>query len=75
LVVADAVKDTLLDPCALDTVRYCVGTVTPTAEAAKVRVGDVDVPPFAVTETEPPEAVVPTTNVTGMVCVAPFETR
>jgi hypothetical protein len=75
LVVAEAVKVAPLDPSALDTVRYCVAGATPTAEAVKVRVGDVDVPPFAVTETALLELVVPTTKVTGTVCVPLFEVK
>jgi hypothetical protein len=46
-------KPTGLDPAALETVRYCGVTVAPGVVEVKLSVGDVDVPPFAVTVTLP----------------------
>jgi hypothetical protein len=67
------VKVTWLDPDGLVTVRYCVPNVWFAAVAAKLRLGDVEVPPFAVTMTlfAAPDPA-PTMRLTLMVCVTPL---
>jgi hypothetical protein len=68
VVDAATVKTAELCPAALRTEIYCEGTLAPTAAAVKVRLGDVDVPPLAVTVTLVPLLlVVPTTKVTPTV--------
>jgi hypothetical protein len=66
-------KPTPLEPLALATERDCGVTAAPAVEELKLSVGEVDVPPFAVTVTLPlaPTAP-PTTMVTWTVWVTPL---
>jgi hypothetical protein len=73
VVVADTVKAAELCPAGLVTEIYCDETLAPSDAAVKVKLGDVDEPPFAVTEMVLPLLlVVPTAKLTWTLCVTPF---
>jgi len=66
-------KPTPLAPAALATERYCGVTTAPGVEELKLSVGEVDVPPFAVTVTLPLARMAPPiAMVTWTDCVLPL---
>jgi hypothetical protein len=73
VVVADTVKTAEICPAGLVTEIYCDETLAPGDAAVKVRLGDVDEPPFAVIEMVLPLLLVaPTVKLTWALCVTPF---